>query len=415
MKYICTYCNVFAYDEEKGDLNADLRPGTLVKDIYDSWRCPVCGKPKEYLKQISEDVFALKMADYIEKEKENRDLNHYRSLARKMLTGTCGVYSICDGQPHRLCSGQKFGDPIGMGGAGQGKTFEANYNALQEYRLKMRVIKAHKEPEMSINIFGVNISAPILGAGLSGVKLSLNDAISEKHFYIGLLNGARAFGSIGLIGNTPSAPEDLGVNTIGENEGWGIPIFKPQSQKRLLKLFKKAEEQNVVALGVDLEGAGSTFWTSSDRRVYRKSEKELQELVDSVEKPVIFKGIMSIEDALKVVDSGASACYVSNHGGRVLDCGQGVAEVLPEVANAISGKITIMADGAVRTGFDVLKILALGADMALIGRPLAQMGIAGGEIAVKMYLDYVKDDLRRAMILTGCDNLAEINRDILVK
>jgi len=74
-----------------------------------------------------------------------------------------------------------------------------------------------------------------------------------------------------------------------------------------------------------------------------------------------------------------------------------------------------MADGTVRTGFDVIKILALGANVALIGRPLAQMAIAGGEIAVKIYLDYVKEDLRRAMILTGCDNLEEVNRDIMVK
>ncbi len=65
--------------------------------------------------------------------------------------------------------------------------------------------------------------------------------------------------------------------------------------------------------------------------------------------------------------------------------------------------------------FDVLKILALGADLALIGRPLAQMTVGGGEIAVEMYLNYVKDDLLRAMILTGCDNLGEIRKNILVK
>jgi isopentenyl diphosphate isomerase/L-lactate dehydrogenase-like FMN-dependent dehydrogenase len=279
----------------------------------------------------------------------------------------------------------------------------------------MRVVKAHHEPEMSMNIFGKEIVAPVMGASLSGVKLSLNDAIPEQSFYRGLLNGAKTFGSVGLVGNTPTSPEDLGVNTVGENEGWGIPIFKPQSQERLIQLFKLAEEKDVIAMGVDLEGAGSTFWTSPEKRVYRKSEKELEELVDCVEKPVIFKGIMGGEDALKVVDSGASACYVSNHGGRVMDGGQGAAEVIPEVADAVSSKIPVMADGTVRTGFDVLKVLALGADVALIGRPLAQMAIAGGEIAVKMYLDYVKDDLRRVMILTGCDNLEEINRDILVK
>ena len=143
--------------------------------------------------------------------------------------------------------------------------------------------------------------------------------------------------------------------------------------------------------------------------------KRLIELVDSTEKTVIFKGIMCTEDALKVLDSGAGACYVSNHGGRVLDGGQGMADVLPDIANNIAGKIPILADGAVRTGFDVLKVLALGADIALIGRPLARLAIAGGDTAVKMYYKYVKDDLKKAMILTGCDNLNEVNLDILVE
>ena len=73
-----------------------------------------------------------------------------------------------------------------------------------------------------------------------------------------------------------------------------------------------------------------------------------------------------------------------------------------------------MADGAVSTGFDVLKLLALGADVALIGRPLAWMSLAGGPEAVAMYLNYVKKDLRMAMVMTCCDSLPEINREILV-
>jgi isopentenyl diphosphate isomerase/L-lactate dehydrogenase-like FMN-dependent dehydrogenase len=172
---------------------------------------------------------------------------------------------------------------------------------------------------------------------------------------------------------------------------------------------------DVIAMGVDLGGAGSTYWSSSGKRLYRKNEDDLKELVDSTSKPVIFKDIMSVEDALTVVDSGASACYVSNHGGRVLDSGQGVAEVLPGIAEAISGKILILADGTVRSGFDVLKILALGADVALIGRTLAQACIGGGETAVQMYFDYVKDDFHRAMLLTGCDTLKHVNMNILDK
>ena len=415
MKYICTYCNIYAYDEDKGDLDTQLKPGTRFEDIPDSWLCPVCGMPKEYLQEVRDDVFSIKMTAYNDTQHEKQDLNYYRSVARKMLTGICGEYPVCDGQSDRICTGQKFGASIGFGGAGQGKTFEANYNSLQGYKLKMCVIKEHHDPEMSIPIFGHEIAIPVMGASLSGVKPSMNDVSSEDAFYRGLLKGAMGAGSIGLVGNTPKSPDDLGVKIVGENKGWGIPILKPQSQDRLIQLIKFAEEMDVIAVGVDLEGAGSTFWTSSNKPVYRKSEKEIIELVDSTEKPMIFKGIMSTEDAVKVLDSGAKACYVSNHGGRVLDGGQGTAEVLPDIVNEISGKILIMADGAVRTGYDVLKVLALGADIALIGRPLARLSIAGGEVAVKMYYNYVKEDLKRAMILTGCNNLKDANMDILVR
>jgi 4-hydroxymandelate oxidase len=413
MKYVCTYCNIYAYDDEKGDTDTKLKPGTKLEDFPETWLCPVCQMPKDYLQEVRDDIFSLKMTAYTDTQYETKDLNYYRSIARKMLTGICGEYSVCDGKPDRICSGQRFGASIGFGGAGQGKTFEANYNSLQNYKLKMRVIKAHHEPEISISIFDKKIGVPFMGASISGVKTSMNDVVPEDALYRGLLKGAMSSGSIGMVGNTPGSPDDLGVKIVGENYGWGIPIFKPQSQERLLELIKLAEELNVIALGFDLDGAGSTYWNASNRPVFRKSEKDITELVDSTEKPVIFKGIMGTEDAVKVLDSGAGACYISNHGGRVLDGGQGMGDVLPEIANEISGKIPILADGAVRTGFDVLKVLALGADVALIGRPLARMSISGGEVAVKMYYKYVKDELKKAMLLTGCDNLNEINMDIL--
>ena len=274
MKYVCTYCNTYVYDEDKGDPDTNLEPGTQLEDIPASWLCPVCGMPKEYLQEIREDIFSLKMTAYTETKHDTKDLNYYRSIARKMLTGVCGEYSVCDGQPDRTCTGQKFGAPIGFGGAGQGKTFEANYNSLQGYKLKMRVIKEHKEPEMSVSIFNKKIGVPFMGASLSGVKTSMNDVVPEEALYRGLLKGAMSSGSIGLVGNTPESPNDLGVKIVGENHGWGIPIFKPQSQERLLQLIKLAEEMDVIALGVDLDGAGSTYWNASNKPVYRKSEKE---------------------------------------------------------------------------------------------------------------------------------------------
>lgn len=344
-----------------------------------------------------------------------KDLIYYRRLSRKLLAGICDVNKVCDGDPRRLCMGQKYGKAIGFGGAGQGRTFNANFKALEKYQLNMRVVKEHAEPQIETVFLGKKIAAPIMATSISGTQISMNNAISETQFQRGMIVGAKLFGSIGMSGNTVDAPENPGVSVIKKNEGWGIPVFKPQKQEILLKLFKKASNSNAIAIGVDLDGFGSTNWALRGKPLYRKNERELKELVDSTNKPVLFKGIMSTEDAEKVVDSGAKAMDVSNHGGRVLDYGQGVADVLPDIAHEFRNRIILMADGAVRTGFDVLKLLALGADIALIGRPLARMAIAGGPKAVKLYLEYVKKDLIRAMKMTGCNTIKDISQDILLK
>jgi 4-hydroxymandelate oxidase len=285
---------------------------------------------------------------------------------------------------------------------------------LSKYKLQMRVIKEHHEPELETTFLGNKISLPVLATSISGTRISMNYALSEKEFQRGLIEGAKTAGTIGLSGNTVDEPDHPGIEIIKKIGGWGIPVFKPQAQEKLLELFKQSEKANALAIAVDLDGYGSTNWALRGKPLYRKSEKDLRELVDSTEKTVIYKGIMNIDDAGKVVDSGAKAMDVSNHGGRVMDCGQGVSEVLPKIADQFKGKITIMADGAVRTGFDALKLLALGADVALIGRPLAWMSLGGGPEAVAMYLDYVRKDLRMAMIMTCCDSIKEISKDIIV-
>lgn len=417
MYFICTYCNAYVYDEQVGDPESGLAPGTIVSDIPNDWRCPICKQPRDHMQETTEEVF-LKKKKRVKKRKdgpepEKRDLTYYRAIARNMLAGLCGVHPVCDGGRDKICTGQKYGKPLGLGGAGQGSTFHNNYLALQKYKLKQKVVKDHYEPEMKTLAFGKEIAAPVLGCSISGVKASMNDVIPEADFYRGLLKGAQKFGTIGLVGNTAAVPDHLGIDMVKENEGWGIAVFKPQSQERLLELFKLAEECNAIAIGVDLDGCGSAIWAAKGKPVFSKSPADLKELVDSTSKPVFFKGIMTLEDALAVADSGATGVYLSNHGGRVLDSGQGVVEILPEVVAELKGRITIMIDGAIRTGFDVLKMMALGADTAHIGRPLLRMSLAGGAEAVSMYYNYVKGDLRRAMIMTGCRTLKDATPDIL--
>lgn len=419
MKFLCTYCNTFVYDDEAGEARAGLKLGTKLNDFPRDWACPVCGRPKSYLKEISDDEFKVRKRNYDElypvKASESGDIVGYMDISRELLAGICSVNKVCDGNPDRLCMGLKYGRPIGFGGAGQGRTFDANFKALERYRLKMRVVKENHEPGMGTTFFGKKIVMPFMVTSMSGVKISMNDAVPEADFQRAMVEGAKLFGTIGMSGNTVDFPDHPGVDIIGENGGWGIPVFKPQSQERLLGLFKRAEAANVIAIGVDLDGYGSTNWALRGKPLYRKSENDLKELVRSTKKPVIFKGVMSVDDVQVVVDSGAKAVDVSNHGGRVLDFGQGVADVLPGIVDEFKGKIVIMADGAVRSGFDILKLLAIGADVALAGRPLGRMALAGGALAVKKHLDFFKSDLRMAMVMTGCDSLEEISRDILVK
>ncbi|HTY75005.1 MAG TPA: alpha-hydroxy-acid oxidizing protein [Candidatus Nanoarchaeia archaeon] len=421
MKYICSFCETFVFDDEKGDSKANLPPGSGKEKVPASWRCPVCWHWKDNLVSISDAEFVDKRAKYernysstVEQPSE-KDIGYYRDIARRQLAKVCAVNKVCDGNPDRLCQGQKYGKAIGFGGAGQGKTWEANFEALSGVKLKMMVAKQNVEPKIETVFLGNRIAMPVLSTSMSGARISMNNAISEEDFQRGLIEGAKRAGTIGLSGNTVDFPEHPGVEIIAANGGWGIPVFKPQAQERLLELFKRCVNANVLAIGVDLDGYGSSNWALRGKPLYRKSEQELRELVDCTSKPVIYKGIMNMEDAAKVVDSGAKALDVSNHGGRVMDCGQGVSEVLPEISKEFKGKITIMADGAVRTGFDVLKLLALGADVALIGRPLAWMSLAGGPEAVALYLYYIKKDLRNAMIMTSCDTLYEVSETIVAK
>lgn len=129
--------------------------------------------------------------------------------------------------------------------------------------------------------------------------------------------------------------------------------------------------------------------------------------------PLVIKGVLDPEDAEAAVDAGADGIVVSNHGGRQLDGALASAEALPAIAARVKGRTTILADGGVRSGLDLLKMLALGADGVLLGRAWAYALAAGGEAGVSTLLDGFGRDLRAAMAMTGCRTLADITPEIL--
>jgi len=215
--------------------------------------------------------------------------------------------------------GQKYGNPIGMGGIGKGLGFTANIDALDRIKLKTRLISTHADPDLTTSIYGQTISLPVMASSLSGVKASMGGSISESEFAFNVLKGSIDASTIGWIGNTADEGQELaGIDAI-KKAGIGIPIFKPQKNERLLQLMTMAQEAGAIAVGVDLDGLGSINWEKKGKPLFRKSIFDLKELVNSTELPFIAKGIMSVEDALDALDSGVNGIDVSNHGGRVLD------------------------------------------------------------------------------------------------
>lgn len=130
--------------------------------------------------------------------------------------------------------------------------------------------------------------------------------------------------------------------------------------------------------------------------------------------PIVLKGIMRADDALKALDHGADAIYVSNHGGRQVDGSRGAADALKDIALAVDGRRPILFDSGVRGGADILKALALGANAVGIGRPFAYALALGGEDGVGEYLENLKADLRLTMGLSGCRSVEDIDRELLV-
>ena len=127
----------------------------------------------------------------------------------------------------------------------------------------------------------------------------------------------------------------------------------------------------------------------------------------------IIKGILDPDDARLAADSGADGIVVSNHGGRQLDGAPSSAKALPAIADAVGDRLTVLADGGVRSGLDVVRMLALGAQGVLIGRPWAWALGGGGEAGVAHVLKIIEAEMRVAMALTGVTRVADIGRDLL--
>ncbi len=337
------------------------------------------------------------------------DIKELRKIAREKLVGFCRVCPVCEG---RTCAGEV----PGMGGIGTGNSFRANLEALAKYKLNMRTIHNVKNPSTFKFFFNQQLSFPVLSAPMTGASYNMGGQLTEAEFIEDIISGSLLADTLGMCGDgaDPTFYES-GLNAIRKNNGKGIAIIKPRLNDEIIKRIRLAEDAGAVAVGVDIDAAGLIIMAMKGQPVETKTPKELEAIIASTELPFIVKGIMTLSEAVIAADCGVSAIVISNHGGRILDYTPGAAAVLPEIATHLKGKVTIIADGGVRSGADVLKLLALGADIVLLGRPLIIGAFGGRKEGVRTILNKIKDELKHAMLLTGVQDLNNINSDILMR
>lgn len=335
------------------------------------------------------------------------DVQTIRKIAREKFNGSCRVCPVCNGV---VCSGEV----PGMGGIGSGISFRNNFEALSGYRLNLRTVHNVSEPQLNCRILGIDLAMPILGAPIGGIAINMKGALSEGQYTKAIVSGCRQAGTIGMTGDGPKAEWYMdGIHAITAENGFGIPIIKPRETDKIVELATKAAEAGAKAFGIDIDAAALINMTNAGQPVGPKTQADLEYIKKNTQIPFIVKGIMTPDEAEACALAGVDAIVVSNHGGRALDSTPGTAEVLPHIAEMVKGKITILVDGGIRSGADVLKMLALGADAVLVGRPLAMGAVGDGAEGVAAVLAKLAGELKTAMLLTGTADVSSVSEDVI--
>jgi len=336
----------------------------------------------------------MSLTEIGQREKESAMEEIYAN-ARKLMEGYCRVCPACDG---RACAGEV----PGMGGLHTGSAFRDNVRALSGIGLNMRCLHGEQDPDLSVSLLGHDLSVPVLAAPIGGVSYNMGGKMDEKEYISAKLSACAAFGTLGCTGDgVPDVIHESAFSAIREAGGRGIPFIKPWADEELFSKLEKALETGTTVVGMDVDAAGLVTLARLGRPVSPKPAAALAEVIRRTSARFVVKGIMTVDEAQMCVDAGAAGIVVSNHGGRVLDGAPGTARVLPEVARAVRGRIAVLVDGGVRSGADVLRMLALGADAVLIGRPFSVAVMGGGRDGATRYLEKIRQELIQCMVLTG--------------
>jgi lactate 2-monooxygenase len=337
------------------------------------------------------------------------------------------------------------------GGAGAGETMRANLEAFGRWRIVPRMLRDVSERDLRTTVLGTEMPAPVLLAPV-GVQTILHPD--------GETGSARAAGKLG-VPVVASTAADRSMEEVAEAAGDGprwFQLYWPKDDAITESLVRRAEQAGYSALVVTLDsmllgwrpadlsraylpflkGTGIAQFTSDP--VFRAGlakppEEDVQAAVAAwvqvinrivtwddigslraiTSLPILLKGILHPDDARLAREHGVDGVIVSNHGGRQVDGAVGALDALPPVAEAVGGDMPVLFDSGVRSGSDVVKALALGAQAVLVGRPYLWGLALDGEAGVETVLRMLLAELDLTLALSGCATSDELGADSLVR
>lgn len=321
------------------------------------------------------------------------------------------------------------------GGAGDERTLRDNSAAWGRWQLRPRVLRDVSAVSTASAVLGIDLAMPILIAPVAFQKLV------DPEGELAMARAAAAAGTAMCISTIASTtPREIAEAAPESRRIFQLYSFKDSAVTQALLDEAIDTGCEAVALTVDAPRAGRRerdFRTGfeipagvnapsiqaavgspkpiSPQGVFSLVDEALDwesfaGLASNCSVPVLCKGILTAEDAELAVEHGAAGVIVSNHGGRQLDCVAATADAVPDIVDAVAGRATVIVDGGVRRGTDVVIALALGADAVMVGRPPLWGLAAGGQAGAERVLELLRSEFELALVLCGCTSPENVER-----
>lgn len=317
------------------------------------------------------------------------------------------------------------------GGAGDERVLRENVEAWDRHRLAPHVLVDVAEVDTSVTVLGRRWPHPVGIAPMAYQRHAHHDG------EVAMARGALAAGALMTLSTqTTSSPAD--VAAVGDAPRWfQLYVFRDRAITEQLVATAVDEGYDALVLTVDFPVGGirerdsrtgfrvehPTFLdattgplTPAERHALHDPAltwRDLVELCDSSPIPVVVKGVLRPDDARRAIDLGAAGVVVSNHGGRQLDAVLPTADALAPVVDAVAGQASVLVDGGIRRGWDVVRALALGADAALVGRPMMWALATGGADGVQAEIGRFVTEVGNTLALIGCPRAGDVDPSFL--